>query len=403
LPGIEQITQFELEELDSLDVDDHIISSFVDRAISSSASGLEVVFSDLLSLQNNPLLIDKIYSMLMRRLLKSREVSPEIKIADMVTYLSAHKPEYYKGKLEKLLEDTINAKEEKEFYNYLKTTSLVVKSSLLIASDIIGEFISKFIATEDIYTLDRLKRIINVFAITDPDILQLVCKVLVELYNAELEKEEINENIIDRAFAFLSLFDGVSVGTSLIFHDSDKIRDSFLEKLNKMNFQDSFKQIVSNIIEKYKEGTYEELLETLQGRELPEAIELEMLKKKYISSLSKVGSIPLELFAERIGQPLEQTEKIIYDMILKEEIPARIELVDGRLYIVQDDGKEELSEEIVEEELEETKGKIKKEKEIEVKPSEEKIENEYTCPQCDRKFSSERGLKMHISRSHKEK
>lgn len=410
LPGIEQITQFELEELDSLDVDDHIISSFVDRAISSSASGLEVVFSDLLSLQNNPLLIDKIYSMLMKRLLKSREMSPEIKIGDMVTYLSAHKPEYYKEKLEKLLEDTINAKEEKEFYHYLKTTSLVVKSSLLIASDIIGDFVSKYIATEDIYTLDRLKRIINVFAISDPDILQLVCKVLVELYSAELEKEEINENIINRAFAFLSLFDGVSVGTSLIFNDSDKMRDSFLQKLNKMNFQDSFKQIVSKIIETYKEGTYEELLESLQGRELPDVIELEMLKKKYITSLSKVGSIPLELFAERIGQPLEQTEKIIYDMILKEEIPARIELVDSRLYIVQEEDKEELSEEfaeeiveVAEEEPEKSKDKIKKEKETEVKPSDEKIEDEYACPQCDRKFSSDRGLKMHISRSHKEK
>ncbi|MHA2255296.1 MAG: hypothetical protein ACXAAM_04425 [Candidatus Heimdallarchaeaceae archaeon] len=409
LPGIEQITQFELEELDSLDVDDHIISSFVDRAISSSASGLEVVFSDLLSLQNNPLLIDKIYSMLMKRLLKSREISPETKIGDMVTYLSAHKPEYYKDKLEKLIEDTINAKEEKEFYHYLKTASLVVKSSLLIASKIIEDFISKFIATEDIYTLDRLKRIINVFAISDPEILQLVCKVLVEIYNAELEKEKINENIIERAFVFLSLFDGVSVGTSLIFHDSEKIRESFLEKLNKMNYQDSFKQIVSNIIETYKEGTYEELLETLQGRELPEAIELEMLKKKYITSLSKVGSIPLELFAERIGQPLEQTEKIIYDMILKEEIPARIELVEGRLYIVQEEDKEELSEEIseaaevTEEEPEETEDKMEEEKEIEAKPSEEKIENEFTCPQCDRKFSSERGLKMHISRSHKEK
>jgi DNA-directed RNA polymerase subunit M/transcription elongation factor TFIIS len=122
-----------------------------------------------------------------------------------------------------------------------------------------------------------------------------------------------------------------------------------------------------------------------------------------------VGSIPLELFAERIGQPLEQTEKIIYDMILKEEIPARIELVEGRLYIVQEEDKEELSEEIseaaevTEEEPEETEDKMEEEKEIEAKPSEEKIENEFTCPQCDRKFSSERGLKMHISRSHKEK
>ena len=427
LPGIEQITQFELEELDSLDVDEHIISSFIDRAISTSASGLEVVFSDLLSLQNNPLLIDKIYSMLMKRLLKLREVSPEVKIADMVTYLSAHKPEFYLEKLEKLLEDTINTKEESSFYQNLKTTSLIIRSSLLIASDVIEEFINKYISTEDIYILDRLKRIINVFALSDPDILQLVSKVLVDIYNIELEKEEPNQSIIDRAFAFLSLFDGVSVGVSLIFHESEKIRESFMEKLSKMNFNDSFRQIVTNVIEQYKDGSYEELTEILQGRKLPEVIESEMLKRKYISSLSKVGSIPLELFAERIGQPLEKTEKLIYDMILKEEIPARIELVEGRLYIVQEDDREELmskidkvaavvteavaevteavaevaeaTETVTEEKIEE----VAEEKEVETKPSDDIDEDEFNCPQCDRKFASERGLKMHISRSHKKK
>ena len=413
LPAIEQITQFELEELDSLDVDEHIITSFIDRAISSSASGLEVVFSDLLSLQNNPLLIDKIYSMLMKRLLKMRELSPELKIADMVTYLSAHKPDFYKEKLEKLLEDTINAKEEKEFHNFLTTTSLVVKSSLLIAGAIIADFISNYISTADIYILDKLKRIINVFGLSDPNLMHLVCNVLVDIYSLELEKEEPNENIIDRAFAFLSLFDGVSVGTSLIFHDSDKIRVSFLEKLRRMNFNDSFRFIVSDIIEKYQEGTYEDLVEALQGRELPDIIELEMMKRKYISSLSKVGSIPLALFAERIGQPLEKTEKIIYDMILKEEIPARIELVDGRLYIVQEEDKEEIPEEEVEEEKK-VKEKVEKvevsiveekveEPETEVETPEELKEEEFSCPQCDRSFASERGLKMHLSRSHKEK
>ncbi|MCK4973175.1 MAG: hypothetical protein KAS52_07620, partial [Candidatus Heimdallarchaeota archaeon] len=73
LPGIEQINQLELEDIESLDVDEHIINSFIDRAMNSNTAGLEVVFIDLLALQNNPLLIDKIYQTLMRKMVKVRE------------------------------------------------------------------------------------------------------------------------------------------------------------------------------------------------------------------------------------------------------------------------------------------------------------------------------------------
>ena len=420
LPGIEQITQFELEELDSLDVDEHIITSFIERAMTSNATGVEVVFSDLLSLQNNPLLIDKIFQTILKRLIKFRDLNPEEKIADMITYLSAHKPEYYHEKLNNLLEDTLNSEEEKEFYQNLKTTSLVVRSSLLIAGEVIEKFLQKNIVTSDAYIEDRLKRMVNAFGVANIDLLQLLCRILVNIYKQELEKEESDETITRRIISFLTMFDGLSVAISLVTLGSETAVESITDAIKEMALNNSFKKIITDVLTVFNEGSYEDLVKAFQGRILPENVEFEMMKKKYITSLSKVGSIPLELFAERIGLSVDKAEKMIYDMILQEEIPARIELVSGRLYIVQDIEEAEVitegsTEEITretKETLEKTDEKVEQldqeevtetlEEHPEQKRTKEILEKEFACTQCQKSFKTERGLKMHVSRVHKE-
>ncbi len=371
LPGIEQIKQLELEDIESLDIDDHIISSFMDRAMNSNTAGLEVVFSDLLALQNNPLLIDKIYQTLMRKLAKVREFSPEEKIVDMITYLSAHKPDFYTERIEALLDETLQAKEEKEFYKNLRKATLVIKSSLLIAGEVIEKFICQNITTDDIYLEDKLRRIINTIALTDPDLLELVAKVLASIYIKEIKTEEPRDTILDRIMAFLSLFDGCTVGIAFILNDYEKVIESIIEKFETMHFSVSYEEIVKNILHAYKDGTYEDLIEALRGRDLPESIEYDMMKRKYIISLSKVGSIPLELFAENLKVPIEKAEKVIYDLILKEEITARIELVNSRLYIVQEHPEKE--EEVAIKLEEETKEKLTvKKPSVEKLPAEKK-------------------------------
>ena len=418
LPGIEQITQFELEELDSLDVDEHIITSFIERAMTSNATGVEVVFSDLLSLQNNPLLIDKIYHTILKRLIKVRELSPEEKIADMITYLSAHKPDYYHEKLNDLLEETLNSEDDRLYNQNLKTASLVVRSSLLIAGDTIENFLKKNINTADIYIEDRLKRMINTFGLS----MHLLSRVLIKIYQQELETEKPKEIVLQRIVSFLTMFDGLSVSMTLVTLGSDSLIESISNAINEMVLNNSFKGIITDVLTVFNEGTYEDLVKAFQGRKLPENLEFEMMKRKYISSLSKVGSIPLDLFAEKVGLSVDKAEKMIYDMILKEEIPARIELASGRLYIVQDHAEveivadekpetvQEISEEIeIPENEVEVPDKPEKEETVEIleeQPEQIEVEEtpveEFVCAQCQRSFKTERGLKMHVSKTHKE-
>jgi len=337
----------------------------------------------------------------------------------MITYLSAHKPEYYHEKLNSLLEDTLNSEEEKEFYQNLKTTSIVVRSSLLIAGDVIEKFMQKNIVTSDAYIEDRLKRMVNAFGVTSIDLLQLLCRILVNIYKQELEKEEPDEIITRRIISFLTMFDGLSVAISLVTLGSEATVESITNAIKEMALNNSFKKIITDVLTVFNEGSYEDLVKAFQGRILPENVEFEMMKKKYITSLSKVGSIPLELFAERIGLSVDRAEKMIYDMILQEEIPARIELVSGRLYIVQDiDEAEVITEESTEEitgvkkeALEKTDEEVEQLDQKEVTETLEEhpeqigtekiLEKEFACTQCQKSFKTERGLKMHISRVHK--
>ncbi len=358
LPGIEQINQLEWTDFESMDADEQIIGSFIDRALSLNSSGVEVIFSDLLSLQNNPLLVDKIFKLLLVKLAKVIALKPEERIADIVTFLAAHKRNYYRERLEELLNKCMWTIDDKEFLNYLKTSMLIINSSLPIAEEIIDSFIVKHLYTDEINVVEKLRRLLNVISADDPQMMSIIAKILIKLYNEAIETEKPNEIILHRIIELVVMFDSWISGLSIIGEMSGKSLKLFCDSIDEYNINGASKHIISKIIDAFKDGAYESLAMILSGRDVPEKIKFEMLKKKYIESLSKVGSIPLDIFAERIGLSSEEVEKLTYDLILKEEISAKIELVNGRLYIVQAHEKEE---QIVEEEKKEKKPIVKKE------------------------------------------
>ncbi len=361
LPGIDQINQLEWTDFESMDADEQIIGSFIDRALSLNSSGVEVIFSDLLSLQNNPLLVDKIFKLLLVKLAKVIALKPEERIADIVTFLAAHKRDYYRERLEELLNKCMWTKDDKEFLNYLKTSMLIINSSLPIAEEIIDSFIIKHLYTEEILVVEKLRRLLNVISADDPQMMSIIARILVKLYSEAIETEEPNEMILHRIIELVVMFDSWIAGLSIIGEMSGKSLKLFYDSIDEYNIYGASKHIISKIIDAFKDGAYESLANILNGRDVPEKIKFEMLKKKYIESLSKVGSIPLDIFAEKIGLSSEEVEKLTYDLILKEEISAKIELVNGRLYIVQAHEQEEQEDQIVEEEKEKKKPVAKKE------------------------------------------
>ena len=51
-------------------------------------------------------------------------------------------------------------------------------------------------------------------------------------------------------------------------------------------------------------------------------------------NIKKVGTIPLEILARSLKEDPKELETLVYEMVMNDEIHARLEIVDGRLYII---------------------------------------------------------------------
>ncbi|MFX1250309.1 MAG: hypothetical protein ACFFCZ_01680, partial [Promethearchaeota archaeon] len=309
---MELISKMDWSDVEALNMGEHI-NSVIDRALlSSDPVGVEVIFSDLLALQSNTSLMDKVLEILMGKLIKFIELKPENRVASIIAYLAAHKPKYYARYFEQMLDQTISAQEEDKFRKNLHTAALIINRPFPIIEEVLEKFIWEHIGNEDINTEEKLRRIINTLAIRNPSLQECLAYVLLSIYKDELNKIEPNKKIVNRAAIFLSAFDAASVGLSIIHHFPRSMLENVPELLIPFGFWEGYVTIISSIIKAYEEGNYEELRNALNGHEIPDKVQKVMMKKKYAKSISKVGSIPLEIFAEQAGLPINEAEKMVY-------------------------------------------------------------------------------------------
>ncbi|UJG41819.1 MAG: hypothetical protein K9W45_04990 [Candidatus Heimdallarchaeum aukensis] len=336
LPGIDEIEKAELQDINSLEADESIINAYIDRAILSNDIGVEIAFSDLLSLQNNEMLVDKIYKILMDRLTKSMEFSTESKLTNIITYLAAHKPAYYIEKFKEILEETIISEEYESFIELSEKASLIIGKSYPVGEEVVKEFILKYIDFDDFYIEEKLRLIIRDFFPCSDKTRKAISNTLLKILYDELKSEEKNQAKLRRLASMIAMLDAHIVGLELVQIFKEEDFELFTLILKSGGFTQGYQYIVSDIMKAYQDTNIEQLKNALHGLKLPKEVQSVLIKESYKRSLSKVGSISLDIFAEQSGLTPEKAEKLIYEMIMKGEIKAKLELVNERLYIVQE-------------------------------------------------------------------
>jgi hypothetical protein len=53
-----------------------------------------------------------------------------------------------------------------------------------------------------------------------------------------------------------------------------------------------------------------------------------------VQNIKKVGTIPLEILAKSLKEDPKELESLVYEMVMNDEIHAKLEIVEGRLYIL---------------------------------------------------------------------
>ncbi|MBN2151264.1 MAG: hypothetical protein JW839_07465 [Candidatus Lokiarchaeota archaeon] len=302
-------------------------------------ASIELIFSSLLSIVDKPRLVPMIYKILVKKLAKLDELNPEARTIDIITYLAAHNPDAYSELFSELLSDAIKEEDGERFEDLLHMVSLIMSASQAKRQEVIRNFIKENMATGSEFAVERTRKILNYFINKDPLFGVIICKTLIEFMVAEMEDPKSGANTINNLAFFLLSVDAVLLGETIVTDMPEALQVKAKGILEAVSCGQSFNNIVINIINAYQTGEYEALRKALNVKRVPASIQMAVLKRKYASQLLKAGSVPLDIFAEKLGMPSSEAEKLIYDMILKDDIAARMEVVGGKLYIVHDEKK----------------------------------------------------------------
>ncbi len=302
-------------------------------------AGMEAVLSALLSFIDKPRLLPAIYKVLVNKLEKFREINPESRTIDIITYLAAHDPNAYTDLLFELITEAMKQEDGKQFEQLMHMVSLIMGASQVKREEVLHHFVKENLASETEFVVERARKILNYFINKDPRFAVIISKALVESLTPELESTKPNNKTINNIVFFSLSIDAILFGETIVTDMPEAVHPKVKALLEALSCGQSFNKIVINIIEAYQAGEYEALKKALNVKKVPAHVQMAVLKRKYIAQLLKAGSVPLEMFANKLGMTVPEAEKLIYEMILKGDISAKMEVVGGKLYVVKDEKK----------------------------------------------------------------
>ncbi len=146
---------------------------------------------------------------------------------------------------------------------------------------------------------------------------------------------------LDEIWLGLLKFDAALVALEIIEHQSE-LGVKIVQDVLARSFG-SFGNIIYDVFHAYQEGDLQRVL-TVAGT-LSDALLRKGRRKELAEKITKFGSVPIETLAKSVEIDPKELEELIYEMINENEINAKIDVVEGRLCIVQLNDKKKSKEE----------------------------------------------------------
>lgn len=144
----------------------------------------------------------------------------------------------------------------------------------------------------------------------------------------------------DEIWLGLVKFDASLVSLEIIEHQAKLgvkiVQDVLMRKLG------SFGHIIYDIFTAYQKGDIQRVLKV--AGTLSDTLLRKQKRVGLAEKIKKFGSVPIEILARNVEIEENELESMIYEMISEGEINAKIDVVEGRLCIVQLNNKEEKEE-----------------------------------------------------------
>ena len=135
----------------------------------------------------------------------------------------------------------------------------------------------------------------------------------------------------DDVWLGLLKYDAALVALEIIEHQSKNgvkiVQDALTRNLG------SYGHIIYDVFASYQKGDIQNVLATAGA--LSEGLVRKQKRVELAEKIVKFGSVPIETLAKSVGLEAQKLETLVYEMINENEINAKIEVVEGRLCIVQ--------------------------------------------------------------------
>ncbi|UCE12697.1 MAG: hypothetical protein JSV04_10945 [Candidatus Heimdallarchaeota archaeon] len=256
----------------------------------------------------------------------------EVQYSELVNvYLEFHKPRpliFLKELLDWLLEDL----ESPDFVTFAQRASVIIsmsKHDIQFIEQLIKQLVD-FHISKSLPPIERERVRTLVGMITGRDV--TLQRRAIRTYLSHYEDTGVK---LDEIWLGLLKFDAALVALEIIEHQSKAgvkiVQDVLTRNLG------SFGHIVYDIFHAYQKGDIQRVLSvagTISNGLLRKQKRIELAEK-----ITKFGSVPIETLARSVEIEPKELENFVYEMIGNGEINAKIEVVEGRLTIVQLDDK----------------------------------------------------------------
>ncbi len=136
---------------------------------------------------------------------------------------------------------------------------------------------------------------------------------------------------LDEIWLGLLKFDAALVAVEIIEHQNKLgvqiVQDVLMRKLG------SFGHVIYDVFNAYQKGDVQRVL-TIAGT-VSDGLLRKRKRIELAEKITKFGSVPIETLARSVEMDPSELESLVYEMINESELKAKIEVVEGRLCIVQ--------------------------------------------------------------------
>ncbi|MFW9905052.1 MAG: PCI domain-containing protein [Candidatus Thorarchaeota archaeon] len=144
----------------------------------------------------------------------------------------------------------------------------------------------------------------------------------------------------DEVWLGLVKFDAGLIALEIIEHQSE-FGVKLIQEVLSRNLG-SFGNIIYDVFHAYQKGDLQRVL-AVAGT-LSDALMRKKQREELATRIRKIGSVPIETLAKTVELNPKELEELVYEMINENEINAKIDVVEGRLCIVQLNDKEKSEE-----------------------------------------------------------